>query len=157
MQKFPLCFLSSFSLFYTNVFFFGSLPPASKLFFLSPIPYLLNGKCFLPLSTCLEIVFTLHDSTGTLLSQKNKTKTKTKKTKLKFSFIFCVPIAILVYTCIVEFITHYMEWHHQRSDSVRLASGISNAFSYGAMSNALVRTASRWHRLFWELVTCHGK
>lgn len=33
----------------------------------------------------------------------------------------------------------------------------NSTLSGGSMSNALGRPASRWHRLFWELLTCHGK
>lgn len=134
IQKIPFCFLSSFSFFrYTNVFSFGSFTSCLMLsFFSSPSP----------LSACLELVSTLQDSTHRPLSQWN----------LKFNFTLCIPIMPLLY--LYYGIYHTVEWHWPGSE-VRLCK--AGKWHEQCMLNALDRAASRWHRLFWELLTCVGK
>lgn len=101
---------------------------------------------FICLSGNLEIVFTLCDSTDRPFSQQN----------LQFSFILRIPIMPLVYL--------HCEICHTLYGMVPSEIGLCKAGKYyystlscGSMSNALGRPASRWHRLFWELLTCHGK
>lgn len=110
-SRLPFVFLSSFPFYYMNTFFFGSLTPSLQLFFFPhPVPskwlsfpflYLLVWKLCSPYVTQVIGLF-LNKVSGSALSS---------------AYLSC-----LLYSCIVEFITHNMEWHRQRLDSVRQAS-----------------------------------